>query len=166
MRLLTAALAGVLFGFGLLLSGMTNPANVLGFLDIAGNWRPALAFTMAGAILVSAPAFSYMRRSRRTLDGEGVTFPDRVKIDRPLVVGSALFGIGWGLSGLCPGPALIVLTGGSAEAIVFVASLALGMVIARRLPIEPSAGRSSRRALQGGATNEPRPREARNDADE
>jgi hypothetical protein len=133
VKIATALVAGALFGWGLLISGMTNPANILGFLDIAGDWRPALAFTMAGAIAVAAPAFYFMRRRMRTLTGDSAQLPERLRIDRPLVIGSAIFGVGWGLSGLCPGPALILLTGRSLQAIVFVASLALGMVLARRL---------------------------------
>lgn len=132
MKTIAAACAGLLFGFGLLLSGMTNPANVLGFLDMFGDWRPALAFTMGGAILASAPAFFYMRRKRRTIGGEGVELPDRSRIDGRLICGNAIFGVGWGLSGLCPGPALIVLTGGSREALVFAGSLVVGMILARR----------------------------------
>ncbi len=88
---------------------------------------------MAGAILVAALAFYYMRRQRRTLTGEGAELPDRLRIDRRLVIGSVIFGVGWGLVGLCPGPAVILLTGRSSEAIVFVASLAVGIVLARRL---------------------------------
>jgi uncharacterized membrane protein YedE/YeeE len=133
VKFATALVAGALFGCGLLISGMTNPANILGFLDVAGDWRPALALTMAGAILVAAPAFYFMRRRVRTLGGEGTQVPEPMRIDQRLVIGSAIFGVGWGLSGLCPGPALILLTGRSKEAIVFVASLALGMLLAGRL---------------------------------
>ena len=104
MRFLTALIAGALFGSGLLLSGMANPAVVLGFLDIAGAWNPALAFTMAGAILVAAPAFYFVRRNHHAVDGVAVSLPDRSRIDAALVGGATIFGLGWGLSGICPGP--------------------------------------------------------------
>lgn len=131
MKTLTAFVAGLLFGGGLLLSGMSNPSVVLGFLDVAGQWNPALVFTMAGAIAVSAPAFSFVRRQHRTLRGEATTLPGRTRIDVPLVVGSAIFGVGWGLSGICPGPGLVLLAGGSIQAIVFVAAMAAGMLLSQ-----------------------------------
>jgi len=131
MKTLTALLAGLLFGGGLLLSGMTNPAVVLGFLDIAGNWNPALAFTMGGAIAVATPAFYFVRRRQRTLLGEVTALSRTAPVDAPLVTGSAVFGLGWGLSGICPGPALILLTGASAQACVFVAAMAAGMLVSR-----------------------------------
>ena len=133
MSVITALVAGALFGFGLVISGMTNPTNILGFLDVAGEWRPALAFTMAGAILVAAPAFRFVRKHGRTMSGASIELPDRLRIDRKLIIGSGIFGVGWGLSGLCPGPALILLTGFSPQAVTFVASLVVGMVLARRL---------------------------------
>jgi len=144
MRFLTALAAGLLFGSGLLVSGMIDPANVLGFLDFAGAWRPALAFTMAGAILAAAPAFHYVRRNLRTPLGERAELPERRRIDGNLIAGSAIFGLGWGLSGLCPGPALMLVTGRSWQAFVFVASLALGMALARRRESTASASRSAR----------------------
>ena len=131
MKTLTALLAGVLFGSGLLISGMTNPAIVLGFLDVSGGWNPALALVMAGAIAVSAPAFYFVRRHQHTWRGEPASLPGRTRIDAPLVVGSTIFGVGWGLSGICPGPGLILLTGGTLQALVFVVAMAGGMVAAR-----------------------------------
>lgn len=131
MRTFTSFVAGLLFGGGLLLSGMSNPAVVLGFLDVAGDWNPALLFTMAGAIAVAAPAYWVMRRRRRTLSGEAVTLPDTTQIDTPLIAGSAIFGLGWGLSGVCPGPGLVLLAGGSIQALVFVAAMAAGMLASR-----------------------------------
>lgn len=130
MKFITALLAGALFGAGLLLSGMTNPSTVLGFLDVAGTWNPALAFTMGGAILVAAPAYALIRRRGHTADGEAVTLPDRFGIDAELVIGAAVFGLGWGLSGICPGPGLVLLTGASPEAFIFVASMVAGMLLA------------------------------------
>ncbi len=127
MRFLTALVAGLLFGSGLLISGMTNPANVLAFLDLAGEWRPTLAFVMGGAVLAAAPAFFYARRHRRTPSALPIRLPNRTLIDTRLVFGSSIFGIGWGLSGICPGPALILLTSGSAPAFVFVGTVIVGM---------------------------------------
>ena len=126
----TALLAGLLFGSGLLVSGMTNPANVLGFLDVAGQWNPALALTMGGAVLAAAPAFYFARRRGHTLAGEPVNLPDRQRIDRPLLVGAAVFGLGWGMSGICPGPGIVLLMGLSPQSIVFCVALATGFFVA------------------------------------
>lgn len=126
MQALTALLAGSLFGAGLLLSGMTNPANVVAFLDITGHWRPALALTMLAAVLVALPAFTWTRRKGRSWLRAEVDNPDRRRIDAPLLVGSTVFGLGWGLSGLCPGPALILLTTLDPRALIFIAGLILG----------------------------------------
>ncbi|MGM9480780.1 DUF6691 family protein [Roseateles sp. NT4] len=119
---LIAALAGLLFGLGLVVSGMVLPAKVLGFLDLAGAWDPSLAFVMAGAIAVGLPAFAWARRAKLKL-------PDSTRIDRRLVGGSLLFGAGWGLGGLCPGPALVVAGLGDLKALVFVAAMLVGMAI-------------------------------------
>ena len=129
MILAGALVAGLLFGGGLMLSGMTNPATVLAFLDVAGDWNPALAFTMAGAVLVAAPAFLLVRRRSRSVLGAEIRLPDRHRIDTPLVSGSALFGIGWGLAGICPGPALVLLGTGAAKGLVFVLAMLAGMAI-------------------------------------
>jgi uncharacterized protein len=130
----TALFAGILFGSGLLLSRMCDPQRVLAFLDVAGRWNPALAFTMGGAIMVAAPAFFYVRRRRVDLLGAVTALPDRFKIDRRLVVGSAIFGIGWGLSGICPGPALLLLTGGSLQSVVFIGGVIASFLALRLLP--------------------------------
>jgi uncharacterized protein len=110
---------------------MSDPRRVLAFLDVAGQWNPALAFTMGGAILVAAPAFWYVRKRGIIMLGVAVELPARIKIDAPLMLGSAIFGIGWGLSGICPGPALLLLTGGSLQAIVFVGGLIAGFFLLR-----------------------------------
>lgn len=131
MILLGALVAGLLFGGGLLLSGMTNPATVLAFLDVAGDWNPALAFTMAGAVLVAAPAFYVVRRSHRSLLGAEVRLPNRTLVDPPLVIGSAVFGLGWGLSGICPGPGLLLLATGTREAVAFMGGVVVGTIVLR-----------------------------------
>ena len=128
MTTLTALIAGLLFGSGLLLSGMTNPANVIAFIDVGGAWRPALAFTMAGAVAVALPAFAIVRARGASLRGAAVTFASRARITRPLLAGSAVFGVGWGMSGICPGPGLIVLASGDFRAFAFFGGLVLGMI--------------------------------------
>jgi uncharacterized membrane protein YedE/YeeE len=134
MRFITALLAGLLFGGGLLLSGMTNPGTVLAFLDIGGEWNPALAFTMGGAIAVAAPVFFHVRRRGRSLAGETVRLPVRTGLTASLIAGAAIFGLGWGLSGICPGPGLILLTALSVQSLVFVGAMAAGMTVATALP--------------------------------
>ncbi len=126
MKALTALLAGIVFGTGLLVSGMTDPANVLGFLDLFGDWRPQLAFVMGGAVLVAAPMFWLARRRSRTLLGEPLGLPPRNGVDAKLVTGAALFGVGWGMSGFCPGPAIVVLASGEPLIFVFVGALLVG----------------------------------------
>lgn len=138
MKFLSALVAGIFFGGGLLLSGMTDPANVLGFLDFFGKWRPQLAFVMGGAALVAAPAYAYVRRRHRSLLEDSVTLPDRTRIDTPLLLGAGIFGIGWGLVGICPGPALVLLVSLRPAAGLFVLALCVGMMLAplvsRKLP--------------------------------
>lgn len=127
MFALTALLAGLVFGLGLIVSGMVNPAKVLGFLDLAGAWDPSLAFVMAGAIAVGLVAFTVARRRTVSLLGAEMKLPTARNIDRRLVAGSTLFGIGWGLAGFCPGPALTTLALGQAKAVVFVVAMLAGM---------------------------------------
>jgi uncharacterized membrane protein YedE/YeeE len=129
VAVLTALLAGLLFGFGLIVSGMANPAKVLGFLDLAGRWDPSLAFVMAGAIAVGSLAFLFARRTRRSLLGLAMQLPASTTITLRLVLGSAAFGIGWGLAGFCPGPALVALGAGYPKAIGFVAAMVAGMTV-------------------------------------
>jgi uncharacterized protein len=113
---------------------MCDPQRVLAFLDVAGQWNPALAFTMGGAILVAAPAFLYVRQGRVDLLGRAAELPQRFNIDRRLIGGSAIFGIGWGLSGICPGPGLLLLTGGSVHSFVFVGGVIVGFFARLLLP--------------------------------
>jgi uncharacterized membrane protein YedE/YeeE len=118
--------AGLVFGLGLLVSGMANPAKVLGFLDLAGAWDPSLALVMAGAVAVAAGAFALMKKRTRTLLGAPVLLPTPRRIDRRLILGSLVFGVGWGLGGICPGPALVLSGTGSAKGLVFLAAMIAG----------------------------------------
>ncbi|MRW89860.1 YeeE/YedE family protein [Duganella sp. FT80W] len=129
MHIIVAGLTGLLFGIGLILAGMTNPAKVLGFLDLAGAWDPSLALVMAGAIGVALPAFALARRRSHALLGDTMQLPTSRVIDRRLIGGSLLFGIGWGLAGYCPGPALTSLTTGGQPALLFVLAMLAGMAI-------------------------------------
>ena len=133
MSILLAAVTGALFGAGLLISGMTQPARVIGFLDVTRAWDPTLAFVMGGAVIVYA--FAFRAISVRRIDPWfDIKFhlPTRRDIDLPLVGGAALFGIGWGLGGLCPGPGLVSAAAGSGSAIAFVIAMLVGMVAASR----------------------------------
>ena len=129
MTTITALLAGLLFGVGLMISGMSNPAKVLGFLDLAGRWDPSLAFVMAGAIIVGSPAFLIARRRKRSLLGMSIQLPTSTAVTPRLVLGSAVFGIGWGMAGFCPGPALVAMGAGYPKAIGFVATTIAGMIV-------------------------------------
>lgn len=132
MSQVLAGLAGLLFGFGLSLSGMTAPARVQGFLDLAGVWDPTLAFVMGGALLVNLPAYWLTRRRAAPLFGVRFQLPSRRDLDGRLLAGSALFGIGWGLAGLCPGPALASLSQGAPLLAGFVVAMVGGMLLAER----------------------------------
>lgn len=125
----SAFLAGLVFGFGLLVSGMANPAKVLGFLDLAGAWDPSLALVMAGAVAVAAVAFALAGRRSAALLGSPMALPQNRDIDSRLVVGSVAFGVGWGLVGFCPGPALVALGTGQLNALAFVAAMVAGMFV-------------------------------------
>ena len=127
MRSVVAFIAGLVFGLGLLLSGMADPAKVLGFLDLAGPWDPSLALVMAGAVGIGVVAFALARRRSRSLFGDAMQLPTKRAIDRRLIAGSLLFGAGWGLAGFCPGPAIVALGLGNGKAVVFVAAMLAGM---------------------------------------
>ena len=120
-------ICGLIFGIGLIVSGMADPAKVLGFLDLAGIWNPSLIFVMAGAVLIGFIAFSYAVRRKTTLLGKELKLPAATRIDRRLVLGSVLFGAGWGLSGFCPGPAVVALGMGLPKALCFVLAMLAGM---------------------------------------
>lgn len=129
MKAALAFCAGLVFGIGLLLAGMTQPANIIGFLDVTGSWNPLLAFVMGGAVTTYFVMFrSTLRRGRPWFGGE-LHLPTRYGIDGKLVAGAALFGIGWGLAGYCPGPGIVSAAAGSTTALVFVASMVIGMLV-------------------------------------
>ena len=128
VQLLAAFGCGLLFGAGLLISGMTQPDKVLGFLDIFGAWDATLAFVMAGAVIVTSLGFALARRRGAPILASKLQWPTRHDIDAPLLIGAALFGIGWGLVGLCPGPAIVNLASLSLPVIVFVVAMAAGML--------------------------------------
>jgi uncharacterized membrane protein YedE/YeeE len=121
--------AGLVFGIGLIISGMANPAKVLGFLDLAGNWDPSLILVMCGAIAVGFFAFLWVKSRKTTLLGTEMKLPTASQIDRRLIIGSAMFGIGWGIAGFCPGPALVGLGMGLPKALIFVAAMLAGMAL-------------------------------------
>ena len=129
LEIATAGAAGLVFGLGLVVSGMSNPAKVLGFLDLAGPWDPSLALVMAGAIAVGAVGFAVARKRATSVLGLPMQLPASRVIDRRLAIGAVAFGVGWGLVGLCPGPALTALSTGSREAIVFVVAMLAGMAL-------------------------------------
>lgn len=125
--------AGLLFGLGLAVSGMTDPDKVLNFLDVAGRWDPSLALVMGAALAVSTPGFAWLRRRGRSFSGAPLAPAPSPRVDARLLVGSALFGIGWGIAGYCPGPALANLVRFTPEALVFVGALLAGSLLCRKL---------------------------------
>lgn len=134
MRLLIAILCGVLFGAGMIVSDMVDPARVLAFLDVTGDWDPALAFVMGGALIPSGLAYLMHRRMHAPMLAKDFAIPTSRRIDRPLIGGAVLFGVGWGLVGLCPGPALASLTTGAWQGVVFVAAMLAGMAVFHFFP--------------------------------
>ena len=129
MRQVSGFLSGLVFGLGLILAGMTDPRKVKAFLDLAGAWDPSLALVMGGAIAVGAVAFARAAGRQRSWTGDPMEIPTDNAIDRRLVVGGLLFDAGWGIGGFCPGPAIVALGSGMAEAGVFVAAMLVGMVV-------------------------------------
>lgn len=142
MRALMALVAGLIFGLGLLVSGMSDPSKVLAFLDLAGTWDPSLAFVMAGAIAVGTIAFALAARRGETLLGDVMRLPSATAIDTRLVAGGLLFGVGWGLAGYCPGPALAALLVGGLKPLVFTVALLAGMGIFEALEQRATAART------------------------
>ena len=129
MRYLIALASGLVFGLGLIAGGMTDPAKVKAFLDLAGAWDPSLALVMGGAIAVGVVAFAVARRRSVSWSGEHMELPSNTVIDRRLVTGGVLFGVGWGIAGFCPGPALVALGSGLGSAVVFVLAMLVGMAV-------------------------------------
>ena len=129
MKLAAAFAAGLVFGLGLIVSGMTDPGKVIGFLDAFGNWDPSLAFVMAGAIAVGLFAFHFAEKQTRAFLGGAMHLPRRQEVDGRLIGGSVVFGIGWGLAGFCPGPALVSFGTGVGQAALFVAAMLVGMLL-------------------------------------
>jgi uncharacterized membrane protein YedE/YeeE len=130
--LLSQYAIGVLFGWGLIISGMSNPQKILGFLDLAGNWDPSLAFVMMGAVLVGLAGFYVVSKRSQAFFGGALHIPTRRDITKPLLIGSLIFGAGWGIAGFCPGPALVALGAGYLKAFVFVVAMLAGMEICER----------------------------------
>ena len=129
MHTIAALAAGLIFGLGLILSGMTDPSKVIGFLDLAGRWDPSLAFVMGGAVLVGMVAFRFARGREKSLLGDVMRLPTARQVDRRLVLGGLAFGTGWGLAGYCPGPALVAAAQGGTQALIFVAAMLAGMAV-------------------------------------
>ena len=138
MKTLFAFVAGLAFGFGLLVSGMSSPDKVLAFLDLAGTWDPSLAFVMGGAVLTATPLFLLARNRQRPLAGGTFDQPDTQIIDRKLVIGAVLFGLGWGLAGICPGPAVVDLVLAPAATLPFVLAMVAGILASARLRKAPA----------------------------
>ena len=144
MSIVLALLSGLLFGLGLIVSGMSDPAKVLGFLDLAGTWDPSLAFVMGGAILIGSLMFPFATKRNNSILGCPMRLPTTTTIDRRLVVGGLTFGVGWGLAGFCPGPALASLAHGGAKPWVFVIAMLAGMALFE--VIERSTGKHASKA--------------------
>lgn len=142
MSIVSAFIVGLVFGIGLIVAGMTNPAKVQGFLDLAGNWDPSLAFVMGGAILVGLVAFRFAGKRERSLLGEAMRLPTATAIDRRLVLGGLGFGAGWGLAGFCPGPALASLATGGGKALLFTGAMLAGMLVFEFLERRSAATRA------------------------
>jgi len=130
--LLSQYLIGVLFGVGLIISGMSNPQKILGFLDLAGTWDPSLIFVMAGAVIVGLGGFYVVSKRTEAFFGGALHIPQRRDISKPLIIGSLIFGAGWGIAGFCPGPAIVALGAGHLKALVFVLAMLAGMALCDR----------------------------------
>jgi uncharacterized membrane protein YedE/YeeE len=131
LRLAITGSIGLLFGLGLLLSGMANPHKVMGFLDIAGSWDPSLAVVMLGAITIGSLGFAWAKRHRHALLGTAMQLPQATHIDKPLIIGALLFGCGWGLAGYCPGTAWVAMANGQYDALIFIVAMLVGMRLYR-----------------------------------
>lgn len=134
---LTAFISGLLFGMGLSLSAMINPMRVLGFLDVAGDWDATLLLVMGGALAVATAGFTVILKRPRPLCAEKFSLPAKTRVDQPLLIGSAIFGVGWGLAGFCPGPAITALATLSPPVVIFVLAMLAGQWLAARLEKQP-----------------------------
>ncbi len=141
MKAIAAFLCGLTLGVGLIVSQMTNPAKVIGFLDITGRWDPSLGVVMGSALLVAAAGFAWVERRGRPMLSGDLALPPRWPVDGRLLGGAALFGVGWGIGGFCPGPALVATAGLSIDAAIFTAAMLFGMAVANRLVEGASAAR-------------------------
>jgi uncharacterized protein len=145
-RTLAALGCGLVFGLGLAVSGMMNPAKVIGFLDVAGDWDPTLVFVMGGALLVTVPGYRVILKRRRPVLAGGFSLPTKKSVDAPLILGSTLFGVGWGLVGFCPGPAVAAIGTGLPAVLGFVAAMIAGMAL--------HAGISDERPVRKGSSSD------------
>ena len=133
VKVLVVLISGILFGSGMIISGMTDPTKVIGFLDITGNWDPSLAFVMGGALGVFAPVYHLVIKKRsHAINGEKFAWNGKTTIDRKLILGAIIFGAGWGLAGFCPGPAISNIGSGSETVFIFVACMLIGIIVAKR----------------------------------
>ncbi len=144
MRLLICYLIGLVFGVGISISGMANPAKVLNFFDVAGNWDPSLAFVMGGALIVTFIGYRFVLKRPAPTLSETFQLPTRRDLDLPLIGGSAVFGVGWGIAGFCPGGALPALGTGRSEVIIFVVALLVGIIAAKALQSMLNRGSAAR----------------------
>ena len=135
MRNLVTVFTGLIFGIGLIMSGMTNPAKVQNFLDLFGTWDPSLALVMGGAILITMPGFWLVQKRQTPFFEDSFLIPQKTNLDFYLLTGSAIFGIGWGLGGFCPGPVIVSISNGSTGTILFVITMLIGMVLAKLLKL-------------------------------
>ncbi|MDO6428756.1 YeeE/YedE family protein [Thalassotalea sp. 1_MG-2023] len=133
---LVSLFSGFIFGIGLIISGMSNPARVLNFLDLSARWDPTLALVMGGAIAVTMPSFYWIRKRNKPLFADKFEIPSNNNIDRKLVIGACIFGIGWGIAGLCPGPSIVAITTLQPEVLLFVFSMLLGILAQHGLHVK------------------------------
>jgi uncharacterized membrane protein YedE/YeeE len=131
--LFSALFSGLLFGFGLAISGMSDPAKVIGFLDISRSWDPALMFVMGGAVVVSTLGYFVVLKKAKPVCAESFTLPMQIQIDGPLIIGATMFGIGWGLVGYCPGPVFVALAYLQHQVVIFFIAMTVGMLLAKKL---------------------------------
>lgn len=130
---ISALISGLLFGMGLTISGMVDPTKVLAFLDVTGQWDPTLAFVMVGALSLYLPIYYlWVKPRQNTMFGEKLQLPTNSRVDKKLLIGAGVFGVGWGLSGICPGPALVNISGGESGILLFVITMLIGMIVARK----------------------------------